>query len=65
MLILEGGDCGTFSVLEDWTDKAAPSGNAAHLLSAAPLLELVQLVQRLKRPGTPAAEDHKGVDGCV
>jgi hypothetical protein len=24
-LILEGGECGAFSILEDWTDKAVPT----------------------------------------
>jgi len=50
-LILEGGEGGSFSILEDWTDKAAPAGQAAHLLSAPALLELVPLVQRLKGAG--------------
>jgi uncharacterized protein DUF5372 len=57
-LILEGGESGTFSILEEWTDKAAPRAEAVHLLSAAALLELVELVQRLK------ASDPKGVDIC-
>jgi hypothetical protein len=48
-LILEGGECGTFSILEDWTDKAAPTSMAAaRLLSAPALLELIPLVQQLK-----------------
>ena len=65
-LILEGGECGTFSILEDWTDKAAPtSAGAACLLSASALLELVQLVRQLKVSGEPAASPQKGVDRCV
>jgi len=50
-LILEGGEGGSFSILEDWTDKAAPAGQAAHLLSAPALLELVPLVQRMMGAG--------------
>jgi hypothetical protein len=47
-LILEG-ECGTFSILEEWTDKAAPaSAGSGRLLLAPALLELVQLVQRFK-----------------
>jgi hypothetical protein len=65
MLILEGGDGGAFSVLEDWTDKAAPTGTAAHLLSAPALLELVALAQRLKGAGGSASSNQKGVDGCA
>lgn len=57
-LILEGGESGTFSILEEWTDKAVPTAQAAHLLSASALLELVQLAQRLKAP------KQKGVDRC-
>ena len=64
-LILEGGECGAFSILEDWTDKALPTGGAAHLLSAPALLDLVQLVQRLKGPGVPASANQKGVDRCA
>ncbi len=64
-LILEGGECGTFSILEDWTDKAVPnSSGAARLLSASALLELVQLVRRLKGPGAPGSSSQKGVDRC-
>lgn len=62
-LILEGGDCGTFSILEDWTDKAVPaSAGAARLLSAPALLELIQLARQLKAPGGPASSNQKGVD---
>ena len=64
-LVLEGGECGTFCILEDWTDQAAPTGEGADLLSAPALLELVQLAQRLKGPGAPAATDQKGVDKCA
>jgi lipopolysaccharide/colanic/teichoic acid biosynthesis glycosyltransferase len=65
-LILEGGECGTFSILEDWTDKAAPTSvAAARLLSAQALLELLQLVQQLKGSGRPKAAEQKGVDTCV
>jgi len=64
-LILEGGEGGTFSILEDWTDKAAPRSQAAHLLSAPTLLELVQLAQRLKGSGVPSSANQKGVDRCV
>jgi hypothetical protein len=58
-LILEAGESGTFSILEEWTDKAAPADEAAHLLSASALLELVELAQRLKAPSK-----QKGVDVC-
>lgn len=54
-LILEGGECDAFSILEDWTDKAVPASEAAHLLSVPALLELVQLTQRLNGPGVGAA----------
>jgi hypothetical protein len=65
-LILEGGECGNFSILEDWTDKAVPtSAGAARLLSVAALLELVQLVQQLKASGGPASSNQKGVDRCA
>ena len=65
-LILEGGECGTFSILEDWTDKAAPTSvAAARRLSAPALLELIQLVQQVKGSGRPKAPDQKGVDTCV
>jgi len=56
-LILEGGECGTFSILADWTDKAVPRGEAAHLLSALALLELVQLMRQLKSPGGLASSN--------
>ena len=65
-LILEGGEVSTFSILEDWTDKAAPtSAGATRLLSAPALLELVQLVRRLQVSGGPASAKRKGVDGCA
>ena len=65
-LILEGGEGGTFSLLEDWTDKAVPtSAGAARLLSGAALLELVQLVQQLKASDGPTSSNQKGVDPCV
>jgi len=64
-LILEGGECGSFSILEDWTDKAVPTGAGAdRLLSVPALLELVQLVQQLKASGGPASSNQKGVDTC-
>ena len=67
-LILEGGECGTFSILEDWTDKAAPASTCvAHLLSVPSLLELVDLVQQLKacgEPANPVPAKQKGVDRC-
>ena len=64
-LILEGGECGSFSILEEWTDKAVPIGAGAdRLLSAPALLELVQLVQQLKVSGGPASSNQKGVDTC-
>ena len=65
MLILEGGEGGTFSILEDWTDRAMPTTDAAHLLSAPALLELVQLVQQLKAAGVPVSAKQKGVDRCA
>jgi hypothetical protein len=64
-LILEGGECDTFSILEDWTDRAAPRSEAAYVLSAPRLLELVQLTQRLKGSGGPASAHQKGVDRCA
>jgi hypothetical protein len=64
-LILEAAEGGTFSILEDWTDKAMPTGDAAHLLSAPALLELVQLVQQFKGPGVPVSAKQKGVDRCA
>jgi hypothetical protein len=64
-LILEGGEGGTFSILEEWTDQAAPTGaGAARLLSAPALLELVQLVRQWKASAAPAARQGKGVDRC-
>ena len=60
-LILEGGECGTFSILEDWTDKAAPDTvGVTGLFSVPALLELVQLVQQLQGPGGLAARPQKG-----
>jgi hypothetical protein len=65
-LILEAEECGTFSILEDWTDKAVPtSAGAARLLSASALLELAQLVRQLKASGGPGSSDQKGVDRCA
>jgi hypothetical protein len=65
-LILEGGECGAFSILEDWTDKAVPtSAGAARLLAGSALLELVQLVRRLQVSGGPATAKRKGVDRCA
>jgi hypothetical protein len=65
-LILEGGECGAFSILEDWTDKAVPtSAGAARRLSGPTLLELVQLARQLKASGGPASSNQKGVDGCA
>ena len=64
-LILEG-ECGTFSILEDWTDKAVPArAGSVRLLSASALLELVQLAQQLQKPGEPGASNQKGVDPCA
>jgi len=44
---LEGGECGTFSVLREWTDRAPPSGTpegkGGPILAAAALLELAAL----------------------
>jgi uncharacterized protein DUF5372 len=63
-LVLEG-ECGSFSILEDWTDKAVPTrAGGACLLSAPALLELVQLAQQLKEPGGTPAPNQKGVDIC-
>ena len=64
-LILEGGEGGTFSILEDWTDKAMPMADAAHLLSAPALLELVRVVEQLKGPGASVSATQKGVDRCA
>jgi len=67
-LLLEG-ECGTFSILEEWTDKAAPaSAGSGRLLSAPALLELVQLVQRLKasdEAASASSDNQKGVDTCA
>ena len=64
-LVLEGGECGSFSILADWTDRAVPTHGTAHLLSAPALVELVELAQRLKAPGVVAATNQKGVDRCA
>ncbi len=64
-LILEGGEGGAFSILEDWTDRAMPTTDAAHLLSAPALLELVALVQQLKAAGAAVSAKQKGVDRCA
>jgi len=64
-LILEGGEGVSFSILEEWTDKAAPvSAGAARRLSASALLELAPLVRRWKASGGPASSQQKGVDRC-
>jgi hypothetical protein len=64
-LILDAGEGGTFSLLEEWTDKAAPTrGGVERLLAAPALLELVQLVRQLKASAAPAARHPKGVDRC-
>ena len=64
-LILEGEEGVCISILEDWTDKAAPaSAGAARRLSASALLELAQLVRQLKGSGGPASSNQKGVDRC-
>jgi hypothetical protein len=65
-LILEAEGCGTFSILEDWTDRAVPtSAGAARLLSASALLELAQLVRQLKASAGPTSSEQKGVDRCA
>jgi len=65
-LILDGGGCGSFSILEEWTDQAAPTrAGTARRLSAPALLELVQLVRQLQEPGGSAAANQKGVDTCA
>ena len=65
-LILEAEGCGTFSILEDWTDRAVPtSAGAARLLCASALLELAQLVRQLQASGGLAPSDQKGVDRCA
>ena len=65
-LILEGGEGGTFSILQDWTDRALPTVETAHLLSAPALLKLVELVESLKRPAVAASSPtQKGVDRCA
>lgn len=53
-LILEGGESGTFSILPEWTDQGIPTAETAHLLSAAALLKLVELVEQLKRTAASA-----------
>ncbi len=65
-LMLEGGEAGSFSVLEAWTDQAAPTAaGAVQLLSRPALLALIELVQQLKGSGGPAASHPKGVDRCA
>jgi len=64
-LILEGGASGTFSILEDWTDKAMPTGGGTHLLWAPALLELVELVRQLKASRASVSKNKKGVDRCT
>jgi len=45
---LEGGECGTFSVLREWTDQKPPSGltegKDGTILAAVALLELAALL---------------------
>jgi hypothetical protein len=47
-LIMEGGECGTFSVLREWTDQeppsGAPEGENGTILAAGALLELAALL---------------------
>ena len=47
-LILEGGDCGTFSVWREWTDRDPANGGSDHqggpVLAQAALLELAALL---------------------
>lgn len=65
-LILEGGEGGTFSIVEDWTDQAPPTGTGSgRLLSAPALLELIPLVQQLQAAGARASSRQKGVDRCA
>jgi hypothetical protein len=64
-LILEGGESGSFSILQDWTNQAIPTADTAHLLSVPTLLELVALVQQLKRTGGSVSSTKKGVDRCT
>jgi len=55
-LILEGGEGGTFSILEAWTDRAGPTrATAPRLLSAPALLELAHLVRQLETAGEPSS----------
>ena len=64
-LILEGGECGAFSILEDWTDRAVPeAAGATCLFSVLALLELIQLVPQLKASREPVLHHRKGVDRC-
>jgi hypothetical protein len=68
-LILEREEGGHFSILEEWSDKATPTGtNAACLFSLPALLELVELVRQLKGsegPAEPGLGNQKGVDRCA
>ncbi len=65
-LILEGEEGGTFSILEEWTDQAAPTGaNADRLFCLPALLELVELVRQLKVSDEVASANQKGVDRCA
>ncbi len=47
-LIMEGGECGTFSVLREWTDQERPSGlpegKEGAILAAGALLGLAALL---------------------
>ena len=46
-LVLEGGECGTFSVLREWTDRETPDGagqGRGTLLAQGALLELAALL---------------------
>ena len=52
-LMLEGGSCGTFTVLRDWTDEAPLSGvgeGKGSVLARAALLELAALLEAWKSP---------------
>ena len=64
-LILEGEEGGSFSILEEWTDRVTPIGvTAARLFSVAALLELVELVRGLKVCDQSGTGHQKGVDKC-
>jgi hypothetical protein len=48
--LLEGGECGTVSVPQEWTDRDPSHGveRGKHIFGPAALLELVALVETLK-----------------